>query len=89
MHGLWVDAANVVVGEFGAGFAAVLLSFFVVLVVLVLIDGAWGLLGCWGRRAARKKDHFILSMREVLREMGSDIKLDKVINAKWPPNKPR
>ena len=70
MNGFWVDAANVVVGEFGTGFVVVLSFFFVVMLVLVVVDGVLGVPGCFGRRAARKKEEYTVLMRQVLRDFG-------------------
>ena len=70
MSGLWVDAANVVVGEFGQGFVSILSSFLVMSLVLVVVDGVLGVPGCFGRRAARKKEEHTVLMRQVLRDFG-------------------
>ena len=76
MNGLWVDAANVVAGEFGAGLAIILLVPLAVLLVMILADGVLGVPGCFERRAARKKAAYIVLMRRVLREFGSSHRTD-------------
>jgi hypothetical protein len=71
MNGVWVDAANVVVGEFGAGLVLVVPVFFVVIGVVLLVDGVMWLPGCLERRAARKKEEYVSLMKQVLREFGT------------------
>ena len=76
MNGLWVDAANVVVGEFGAGLSVILLVPLVVLLVMILVDGVRGVPGCFDRRAVRKKKEYIVLMRRVLRDFNASHRPD-------------
>ena len=89
----WVDAANVVLLEFGWGVGWLVVVALALMFVVVLGDGVLGVPGCMERRAARKKAHFVYNMKMVLREMGSDIKVERgpqevAVKPEWPVQRP-
>jgi len=68
------DVLNVVVLEFGWGVGWLTVSAIVVMLIMVLGDGVWGVPGCVERRAARKKKEHVRLMRGMLQDFGHDMK---------------